>query len=191
MLHTSLDKVDHLSALKRLATLMPILTDFDPALVAYCFDVFIGCINVSNCEVVVIRGLEQLATVSALCFFHTISQDLTSVMNPTSSALKDVCQRYSKGFPANIDFRGHEFSYVTNAVHSLFVQIQGGEHHQWGDYKPSSGERATVAHTLAKLIQLKYQGMRPGRFPGGSSASRVIPFPWTPCLQHPSLPIAC
>jgi hypothetical protein len=161
MLQTSLDKTVHLSTLKHLETLMSMLTEFDPALVAYCFNVFIGCININNHEVVVMQGLEQLAAVSALCFFHTISH--LSVMDPTSSMLEDVRQRYTKVFPPKVDFRGHEFSHTMNVIHSVFIRSGERWRFQWSNYKPSSDEHTIVAHTLVKLVQFKYR--RTGKVP--------------------------
>ena len=93
MLQTSLDKAVHLSTLKHLATTATSMSSC-PTLIADCFDDFIGRIRgVMNHdhEVVVVQGLEQLATVSALCFFRVISNSL--VADPTSSALEDARQR--------------------------------------------------------------------------------------------------
>ena len=41
---------------------------FKPTLVADCFNVFIGCVNVSNRKVTIVQGLEQLTTVSTVEF---------------------------------------------------------------------------------------------------------------------------
>ena len=48
-----------------LEPLVSVLTDFDPTLVVCCFNVFVGCVSVDNHGVVIMQGLEQLATVSA------------------------------------------------------------------------------------------------------------------------------
>ena len=179
MLQISLDKAVHLSSLRHLATMTPTLTDFNPALVVSCFDVFVGCINVNNCGVVIIQGLEQLAEVSARCFFHTVSHLL--VMNPTSSVLRDVRQRYARVFPPNADFRGHQFSHVMNATQSLLshsdhphqIRRQAGwngttrteKGSQWSDYEPPSDEYTLVAQSFVKLVQLKYQRAHPRKVP--------------------------
>ena len=160
MLQTSLDKVVHLSTLKHLETMTSMFTSFNPALVVSCFEVFTGCINVSNREVVIIKGSEQLATVSALCFFHTLSHLL--VMDPASSVVRDIRQRYAKIFPPNVDFRGHEFSHTMNATQSLF--IRSGKY-QWSDYEPPSEEYTLVSHAFLKLVQLKYQRTEPPQVP--------------------------
>ena len=164
MLQTSLDKSDHLSALEHLEPLMSTPTDFDPALVAYCFDAFIGCINVGNCEVeAVVQGLEQLANVSAMCFFHTVSY--LSILDPTSRVLKDVIHRYNKVFPANIDFRGHRFSHIMNAVHKVFIPSIDRRYFVWDGYKPSRDEHTVLAQALIKLAQSGYERSQQTKVP--------------------------
>ena len=86
MLQASLDRTVHLSALKRLEPLVPVLTDFDPTLVVCCFNAFIGCVSVDSHGVVIMQGLEQPATVSAQCFFLTTSH--FSVTDPTYSRMR-------------------------------------------------------------------------------------------------------
>jgi len=163
ILQTSLDKAVHLSTLKHLQQQMLTPINFDPAIVAYCFDVFIGCISVNGYEVVVMQGLEQLTSVSALCLFHTISH--LWVMDPTSSALRDVRQYYNKIFPANVAFYGHQFSHTMNAIHQVFIQSVGHRGFRWGHYKPPGDEHTLVAHTLLKLAQFGYQRMGQAKVP--------------------------
>ena len=163
MLQTSLDKAVRLPVLKHLEPLMSVPTDFDPALVVYCLNIFTSCINIGDCDVAVIRESEPLAMVSAQCFFHAISH--LSVMDPTSGALKDVVQRYTKVFPTNIDFRGHQFSHIMNAVRRVFIPSGGHRPFEWSDYKPPSDEHAIVTDTLVKLIKLKYESIRQWRVP--------------------------
>jgi hypothetical protein len=58
MLQTSLDEAVRLSTLKCLATVAT-LADFNPTLVADCFNAFTGCIKIDNRDnhVEVIQGL--------------------------------------------------------------------------------------------------------------------------------------
>ena len=155
MLQTSLDKEVHLSTLKHLESLMATPTSFDPALVTYCFVAFIGCINTSNCEVTITQGLEQLATVSAMCFFHTISH--LSIMDPTSSVLDDINQRYTRIFPPETDFHGHGFSHAMDVIHRVFIRSADRRRFTWDDYKPPSDEYTLVAQTLEKLAKFGHQ----------------------------------
>ena len=156
MLQTSLDKTVHLSALKHLATMMT-LTNFDPTLVADCFNAFISCIKVSlnNHEVVITQELEQLAAVAALCFFNTISHLL--VMDPTSSVLEDIRQRYIKVFSAQAYSRGHQSYHTVNAACCLFIRRRERQFFQWSDHQPSAYEHTIIAHNLVKLARFRYQ----------------------------------
>ena len=54
MIHISLDKAIRLSALKHLMA-VAVLPDFDPTLVAGCFSLFIGCVNVRDRKVVIMH----------------------------------------------------------------------------------------------------------------------------------------
>ena len=163
MLQTSLDKSVHLSTLKHLEQLISIPTNFDSTLVSYCFDVFIGCIDVRGCEVVVTQGFGELAMVSALCLFQTISH--LWVTDPTSSALRDVRQHYNRIFPANIFFHTHQFSHIMNAIHKVFIQSVEHHHFRWGHYIPPSDEHILVANTLLKLAQFEYHRMEQAKVP--------------------------
>ena len=163
ILQTSLDKAVHLSTLKHLEQLMSSPTNFDSTLVAYCFDVFISCINVNGCEVVVVQGFGELARVSALCLFQTISH--LWVMDPASRTLRDVRQHYNSIFPANIVFHGHQFSHTMNAIHKVFIKSVEHHHFKWGHYVSPSDEHTLVAHTLLKLAQFGYQQMGKAKVP--------------------------
>ena len=146
-----------------LETLMSTPADFDPALVTYCFNAFVGCINVSGRQVVVMQGLGELATASALCFFHTVSH--LSIVHPVLRVLEDIQQRYTKVFPANIDFHGHKFSHAMNAIHSVFIRSADRRHFTWDDYQPPNGERAVVAQALLKLARFGYQRTQKTKVP--------------------------
>jgi len=163
MLRTTLDKEVHLSTLKHLESLTSMPADFDPTLVAYCFNAFVGCVNVSRCEVVVTQGLDQLAIVSALCFFRAISY--LSIMDPTSSVLKDICQRYTKIFPTEVDFHGHQFSHTMNAIRTVFIRSVDRRNFAWNDYRPPRDEHIVVAQTFTQLAQFGYQRTRQTKVP--------------------------
>ena len=157
VLRTSLDKAVHLSTLESLATMMS-LADFDPTLVAYCFNIFIGCMKVTSRTVVITRGLEKLATASAMCLLRTFSH--LSVVDPTSGVLGGVRQRYQKIFPSETRFEGSKFNHTLGAIHRL---LNPGEIYlrqarvEWQKYKPPSHEHVIFAHALAKLARSEYQ----------------------------------
>jgi len=150
MLQTSLDKTVHLSTLKHFTTLVNV----DPTLVDW-FDIFVGCTKVVGYEVVVAQGLEELAAVSALGLFNTISHLLG--MDPTSRILEDLRQRYAKVFPNFVNFHGHQFHHVMCAVRSLFVPSLLRRSIRWRGYKPPAHELAVVSHNIVNFAQFEYQ----------------------------------
>ena len=154
ILKTSLDKTVHLSTLNFLAT-SAALGDFDPVLVADCFNVLTDCVAVIDGTVVVTQGLEQLATVSAMCLFRTLSY--ISVRNPHSSILGSVCQGYRNFFEHNTNFEGFTFCHTLGAIHGIFYPEYIHRWLVWWDYKPSSSEHVIFGHALALLAQSEYQ----------------------------------
>jgi hypothetical protein len=159
MLQTSLDKAVQLSALKHLATMMA-LGSFDPTLVSSCFDVFIDCIKVdaSNNKVAIIQGLEQLAAMSATCFLRTLHH--LSVMDPTSSVLKDIRQRYKRVFPPGTDFGGLPFYYTMTKIRSLANRHWNPRRIQWDECRPPTQEWISFTRNVAEIAQAKYQQKR-------------------------------
>ena len=171
MLQTSLDKAVHLSALKHLAT-MTISADFDPAIVMDCLDVLIGYINVG--EEAVVRGSEQLATVSAICFIRTF--DHLSVTNPTSSVLKDVCRRFRRVFPSMTrSVRDPSAGSVIFFVNKLIYRALGV---QSSDYRPPTQERVLATREMAEAAQVEYHRARHGEVPS-----------WILSIAYHSLPL--
>ena len=162
MLQTSLDKAIHLSTLKHLTTMMP-LTNFDPALIAHCLNTFVGCININNCKVVITRGLEHLATVSAVCFLRTFYQ--LSTMNPTSSVLEGVRQRHDKVFPLGTDFRGLPWYYMMAKAYGLTNQCLNLRYTWWDNYRPSPQQHIPFTWGIAEAAQVAYQGTQCRKVP--------------------------
>jgi hypothetical protein len=165
ILQTSLDKNHHLSAMEHLVTIST-LPNFDSSLVVGCFGTFISSVKVIDGTIMVMQGLERLASLSAICLFYTFSH--LSVMAPSSGVLVDVCQQYVRIFPPNIRFDGLPFHHIIGAVHFTLYQRQWrhqdqGVHRrrvqqvQWRDYKLSNQEDIIFIHTLTKLAQSVYQ----------------------------------
>jgi hypothetical protein len=155
VLRMSLNKDIHLSTLKFLIT-KAALVNFAPTLVLDCFNILTGCIKVKNHSLVIAQGLEQLAEVSVICFFCTYSHLLA--MNPASSILADVRQRYARIFPANLSFSGLPFFHTHSTIHRLLhAGIRVWRSVEWSSYKPSNYEYAAVTHALVKLSQFEYQ----------------------------------
>ena len=165
VLQTSLDKAFHLSALKYL-TAIPELAHFDPSLVISCFDVLTSCVNVVDKTIVMVQGLEQLATLSATCFLHAFHHFL--VTDPTSSAMADLRRRYNNVFSSDwVDFGDLPFRYPMIAAH-----ISVNQHCRpprqwklWDDDGPSTQEHIQLARCIAEAAEMGYQRTRREKVP--------------------------
>jgi len=162
IVQTSLDKTIHLLTLRLLAT-MTTLVSFDPALISACFDILAGCVSIVSGKGVILRGSEELAELSTLCFLGMLSH-LTTV-DPASSVFDGVRRRYTKVFPIGTDFGGlpshHRFCIIHNTFHPSKKSVKRQASHwythrpkiQWRDYKLSGPEHAV----LVQLARFEYQ----------------------------------
>jgi hypothetical protein len=155
MLQTSLDKAVRLSALEHLATMVT-LGNFDPTLVSGCFDVFIDHIIVDDNKrkVVTVQGSEQLAKVSAMCFLRTLYH--LSVMDPTSTVLKDIRHRYTRIFHPRTPY-GLPFQSTMSMIHVLAYEYWDPCHISWDWGSTSTQEWISFARGVAGIAQAKYQ----------------------------------
>ena len=157
ILQTSLDKLVHLAALKHLAAI-PDLARFNPTLVAGCFNVFINCISISDERVVINRGFEELAIVSASTFLRTFIH--LSVMDPTSSTLMDIHRHYDKFFPFPTDLMGLPFRSTMFKIHALFGKsLIRGNPQQDNGILPTP-ERIPFSRDILNTAREAYQRMR-------------------------------
>jgi hypothetical protein len=152
-LRASLEKPVHQSSLKHLVT-MPELNDFDPTLVVDCFDVFIGCVSLSNRKVVIIQGLEQLARVSAGCFFRTFHR--LSVTDPASSVLTYIRGHYERVFPPTTDFKDLPFHHAMTMINSLVTQRWDPHSVGWNNDRPPIQEHISLAWYMAETSRVGY-----------------------------------
>ena len=152
ILQTSLQKTVHLSAFKYLMTL-PEVGYSDSALVAGCFNAFINCFSVNVDKVVIVQGLEELATLSSRCFIRSFLR--LSDTDPTSSTLVDLRKDYNKVFPLQVDFGDLSFRYTMVATHILAGR---GEHFhiRWEDIRPSIHEHVLLAQCIAESARRGY-----------------------------------
>ena len=149
-LRTSLDGPVRLLALDYL--LMATSANFDPTLVADCFDVLLGCIKAGRWDVTITQGLEQLARMSATCCLHMLSHLVTA--DPTQRIVEDSRQRFFRVFGWWVVPHDTPVLRVIQVILHL-PPIRG--YILWQDYEPSSNEHIVVAHALAKLSRFKYQ----------------------------------
>ena len=153
-LQTSLDKPVHLITLKYLLT-MKALAGLDPTLVTDCFNVFVGCVSLSDRKLVIIQGLEQLAIVSAGCLFRTFCH--LSVTDPTSSILADFRRRYIRIFPFGTDFNGLPFYHTITATHILVNRCRNPSEFLWDDYRASAQEYIIFAQHTVEAARVEYR----------------------------------
>ena len=163
MLQTNLDQEVNMSTLEHLESLMSTPAEFDSALVAYCFNAFVGCVSINDHQVAVTSGLERLATVSSVCLFRTVSY--LSVIDPTSGVLKDISQRYAEIFPAEATFRGPEISHTMNVIRWVFIRSVDRQNFVWSNYKPPRDEFVIISQTLLQLAQFGFQRPRRAKVP--------------------------
>jgi len=158
VLQTSLDKALRLSTLKVLAA-MTTLADFDPALVSACFDTLASCVAVVGDEVVITRGLEELAGVSTTCCLRTFSHLTT--MDPASTVLRDARKRYNEAFPPKTRSKILPACHGFDILHSLLSEDRTELKVQWDDRKLSDNEHII----LVQLARFIYQTSGHGKVP--------------------------
>ena len=162
MLHTSLDKGDHLSTLEYLVAVVP-PAGFDLTLVVDCLNILVDCARVSSGRAVTAHGPERLETVSSMCLLHTFSH--LSSTGPTSTALTDIRLRYHRAFPSDTDYEGYPLHHTLGAIHNALHP--NGKHGwlDWGNHKPTDHEHVIIARALARLAQSEYQRRERGEVP--------------------------
>ena len=173
MLRTSLDKAINLSTLNFLKTILT-LPGFNPDIIVDCFNIFSSCFVPNSSDPSITRGSERLAEISAMCFFCAFSPLL--IVEPTSSTVEAVRQRYERLFPPNADLESSSCDPISvGAVHRLFsVKTAYGTYMGtwppyigWASYNPSLDELVPFAHALAQVAQFKYRS--------GDHGNRKVP----------------
>ena len=159
ILQTSLDKAIHLSTFRHL-TEIPELSHFDPALILDCFNSVVSCINVSDDKVVIVRGLEELATLSTSFFLRILCQ--LAATDPTSSVLEDLRRRYSRIFPHKMDFTGSPFCSTMSKIHFFFNNDRNPQI-QWDDNRPPAQELVPLAGLIAEAAWKGYRLASPAQ----------------------------
>ena len=156
-LQTSLDGPVRLSTLDYLASTT--LANFDPTLVAGCFDILFGCVKHVGGRAVITQGMEQLAEASSICCLRTLSRLIAT--DPTSKILEDTCRRYAMTFPRHL--YNLPFYRTLYILHTLFHGYShgwigsGGWGVRWEGYEPPSAEHVIVAHTLVDIAWFTQQ----------------------------------
>ena len=166
ILQTSLDRVIHLSAFKHL-TSMPHLSNFHPTLVVDCFNIFLRCININNGKVVISQGSEELAPASASGFFRILHHLAT--MDPASSFLTDLQQRYNDVFPSDVDFTDLPFQSTMAKIHTLAGRFGHPRDIPWHPRTTSIQEHVPFVRSMAEAVRERY-----GKPQGEKVPSRIL-----------------
>ena len=174
ILRTSLDKAINLLTLDFLKTILA-TPGFDTNIVVDCFNTFSNHFVVDNHGwISIIRGSEQLADISAVCFIRAFSSLL--ITTPTSPAIKDVRQRYKRAFSYIFKLQ-HSYPVHVYAVHRLlranmlqnmrtpdcpsWVYKRVIPPLAWTNYNPQFNELVPFAHVLAQVARSEYQSKKP------------------------------
>lgn len=124
---------------------MAALANFNPTLVADCFNVFTGCVKIINTDTVITQGLERLATVSAVAVLRTFAH--LSTVDPMSRVLADIHQCYIRVLPPEIRSNSPPLSHTFCALRSLFYRHQRYWWIQQRISGPSGQERTVVTRS--------------------------------------------
>ena len=162
-LRTSLDGPIRLLTLSYLATVTP--ADLGPTLVADCFDILLGCVKNIEGEVVIIQGMEQLVTVSALCCLHTYSNLV--IVDPKSTVLFNAFRRFVGIFPLDIKYNTLLLPLALRLTHAMVVYHTcivfsircwvGLQEVEWEDCNLSNDDHAIIARALTVLARFYHQ----------------------------------
>ena len=157
ILRTSLDRRIHRLAFNHLWT-NPKLPHVEPALLSSCFNIFLGCTNVKNGEVVIVGESKQLVTGAATAFLRASYQLLAT--DPTSNAAVDLRQKYQSFFgPLHpwATFEGDPFRYTMIAIHALISEDRNLRLISWNGSRPPIREHAFFTQYALKRAQERYK----------------------------------
>ena len=155
MLRTSLDRGINRLTLKFLTSVL-MSPGFETTIVTDCFNILASCISItSDSQVVVLRGLEQLAETAAACLLSTLSHSM--IVAPKSNILKDVHQQYNRTFPHMVNIQGLPFCHTISGLHNLFDRHDHPRGLEWKGVDYSAPENLPLAHNLVKIAWLCYQ----------------------------------
>ena len=91
------------------------LADFSLTLVMDCFNALIGYLKLIDSEVLIMQGLERLATVSPTGILRTYAHLLA--VDPTPGTLTDIHWRYVRVFQPDTGFKTLPFSHLWRNPH--------------------------------------------------------------------------
>ena len=157
MLQTPSGKAVKVSTLNFLGTILSLAglnSTVNSAVITDCFNIFSSCFVLRDGAVaMVVRGSEDLAGISAMCFLRAFTS--LSVTEPTSTIIRDVRQRYPRVFPSRIDLLDLPRPIVVSAVHHLLAGPRDRTEINWRGYHPTVEELIPFSRALAQAAQLE------------------------------------
>ena len=134
------------------------LDKYDSNIFLDSFSLPLGSISTSDKRVTTLQGLDELAMASVTHFYRTLLY--LTIMDPTSSLLVAIRQRYPEVFPVGANFGGLIFYHTMTLIDALVTQDWG---HQdiWRSHDGSPGHRHTrIAWDIAEVARVEYQRER-------------------------------
>ena len=119
----------------------------NPVPAATYLDVLLSYVDVDQGRVTVCRGSEQGARAASLCLLRALSG-----INPTSTTLEDIRQRYVAVIPPNADFGVLLCYHEINAIHATLVSSLLRRFFEWTDHEPRVQEHAFFAKALVQAV---------------------------------------
>jgi len=188
MLQTSSHSSINQMTLRYLSSI-PTSPGFKATITADCFKLLTTSISITkDNQVMVLKGLEQLAERAAACLLSTISHTL--IVDPKSKVLKEVYEQYNNTFPYAVDLQGLPFCYTISGVHSLFSRGDYPEGLNWEGVDPSTPENVLLAHSLVKVASLCSQGLALGQGGQENVPDWVLQFSLHCLLWSPKPPVS-
>ncbi|KAF9780449.1 hypothetical protein BJ322DRAFT_293868 [Thelephora terrestris] len=151
---TSLDKPVHHSIVRYLATI-PKLHNFDPTLVTLCYNVFVGCVSITDGKVVIVEGLDEPAAASIRCLFRTFHHLMAT--DPTSSVLCNLFLCYQTNFPHRVVSTVLPFYATMMTIHLLVDRGKNLYEVSWDNSSPSIPDHVAITQDLVKAAMVEYK----------------------------------
>ena len=152
-LHTSFNIDVRISALRYLTSVLGD-AEFDPSLVVGCFNIFVGAISINEGVGIIPPGLEELALLSARCFYRSFHR--LAVIDPTSKVLKDIRQRYHEGHLYFADFRGLSLYPTISMICTLVTKGLELPFIRRNDDEIFDHDQIQFSRDIAELAQVEY-----------------------------------
>jgi hypothetical protein len=180
MLRVSLHKIIQGSTLDFLGMILPLPgSSINFAFVVECLNIFTSCfVPRVDGMATVLRGSEQLAEGSALCFLRAFASWLGT--EPIPAAIENIHKRYKRILPSTLDPCGLPVAVLV--LHSLF---SGEGIINWASDNPLTDKLALVSRALARMALEHCSMYRSHTF--RAQRSRWFTWGWANPLVHFSL----